>query len=271
MNTTQKIIKYLAIAFAVFLIVTIISAILTGLYALSNVLGLRNDNETIGEMKTIEIEESQITTLDIDVAFTNLIIKIDDSFKIETNNNNINYNQDNQNIQITEKAHKWFERNYNGDLILYIPETIEFEKVKINAGAGKINIENLNTEELELELGAGETEIKTLNVTRDCNIDGGAGKFSILSGNINNLDLDIGMGETNLTAKLKEKSDIDAGVGNVNITLLGNKEDYKIDIDKGLGNINIDEDSFDVDGTYGTGENFIKVDGGVGNIKVDFE
>ena len=65
MNTTQKIIKYLAIAFAVFLIVTIISAILTGLYALSNVLGLRNDNETIGEMKTIEIEESQITTLDI--------------------------------------------------------------------------------------------------------------------------------------------------------------------------------------------------------------
>ena len=87
MNTTQKIIKYLAIAFAVFLIVTIISAILTSLYALSNVLGLRNDNETIGEMKTIEIEESQITTLDIDVAFTNLIIKIDDSFKIETNNN----------------------------------------------------------------------------------------------------------------------------------------------------------------------------------------
>ena len=141
MNTTQKIIKYLAIAFAVFLIVTIISAILTGLYALSNVLGLRNDNETIGEMKTIEIEESQITTLDIDVAFTNLIIKIDDSFKIETNNNNINYNQDNQNIQITEKAHKWFERNYNGDLNLYIPETIEFEKVKINEGAGKINIE----------------------------------------------------------------------------------------------------------------------------------
>ena len=48
-------------------------------------------------------------------------------------------------------------------------------------------------------------------------------------------------------------------------------EDYKIDIDKGLGNINIDEDSFDVDGTYGTGETFIKVDGGVGNIKVDFE
>ena len=89
--------------------------------------------------------------------------------------------------------------------------------------------------------------------------------------NINNLDLDIGMGETNLTAKLKGKSDIDAGVGNVNITLLGNKEDYKIDIDKGLGNINIDEDSFDVDGTYGTGETFIKVDGGVGNIKVDFE
>ena len=41
MTTTQKIIKYLALSFAIFLIVTIISGILGALYALSVVLGLQ--------------------------------------------------------------------------------------------------------------------------------------------------------------------------------------------------------------------------------------
>ena len=40
MTTAQKVIKYLATAFAVFLIITIISAILSGGYALLSALGL---------------------------------------------------------------------------------------------------------------------------------------------------------------------------------------------------------------------------------------
>ena len=44
MTLAQKIIKYLALAFAIFLIVTIISGILGGLYALSGVLGLKKEN-----------------------------------------------------------------------------------------------------------------------------------------------------------------------------------------------------------------------------------
>ena len=47
---------------------------------------------------------------------------------------------------------------------------------------------NLNTKELELEIGAGETQIKNLNVEKQCKIDGGAGKVTILSGIINNHD-----------------------------------------------------------------------------------
>lgn len=39
----------------------------------------------------------------------------------------------------------------------------------------------------------------------------------------NNLDFDMGIGETNLTANLNGESSIDAGGGNVNITLLGKK------------------------------------------------
>ena len=271
MTQAQKIIKYLAIAFAVFLIVTIISAILGGIYGLSGVLGLRKDNEIIGEMRKIELENSEVLSLDIDVACTNLSFKIGDSLNVETNNNNIKCNQNNQNLQIKEKSRNLFGRNNVGDLIIYIPETMEFEKIKINAGAGKINIENLNSKELDLELGAGETEIKNLNVTKNCNLEGGAGKVSILSGKINNLNFDMGFGETNLTASLNGESSIEAGVGNVNVNLLGEKQGYQVKIDKGLGNVSLDGEKLDISKVYGTGENYIKIDGGVGNIKVDFE
>ena len=156
MTTAQKVIKYLALSFAIFLIVTIISGILGALYALSGVLGLQKKDKTIkdetikGEMSMINFENSDVATLDIDVAFTNLIIKKGDFLIAETNNKDINCKQNNQNLQIKEKQHSLFSGNDKGDLVVYIPENLEFEKVKINAGAGKIQIENINTENLYL-------------------------------------------------------------------------------------------------------------------------
>ena len=66
--------------------------------------------------------------------------------------------------------------------MVYIPENISFDNVKINAGAGKIKIENIDTQKLSLELGAGETTIENLKATLDCKIKSGAGKVSILNG-----------------------------------------------------------------------------------------
>lgn len=272
MTTAQKIIKYLALGFAIFLVVSIISGILSGLYALSGVLGLKKDNdETIkGEMSMIDFENTNIATLDIDVAFTNLIIKKGDFLRAETNNSNISCKQNNQNLQIKEKNHTWFSNSNKGDLIVYVPENIKFEKVKINAGAGKVSLESLNTRNLVFDLGAGEVKIEQLNVTNDCKIEGGAGKLSILSGIINDLDLDMGVGEVSITSKLIGTSKINAGIGNLELNLQGNKDDYKIKADKGIGSIKINGKEAVDDSIYGDGENSIKINGGIGNIKVNF-
>lgn len=165
MTTAQKIIKYLAIAFAIFLIVTIISTIIGTLYALSGVLGLKKDtSKSISEISTTNFENSDINELDIELAFTSLKIKTGNEFKVETNNNEINYKQSDQKLKIEEKNNKLFSNHDEKELILYIPENIEIEKVKISTGAGKIDIEKLNTQKLSFELGAGETEIQELNV-----------------------------------------------------------------------------------------------------------
>lgn len=271
MTTAQKIIKYLAIAFAMFLIVTIISTILGVIYGFANVLGLRrNNNEIIGEMKSVELEQGEVKRLDIEVAYTNLIIKTGESLKVETNNNKIECKKSNTHIQIKEKNYNWFSGNNEGNIIVYIPQNLEFDEVKIDAGAGKITIESLNTKKLKFELGAGETEINNLNVTRNCEIDGGAGNINILSGGINNLDLDMGIGEVNLTAMLEGRNDINAGIGNLNIMLQGNKDEYEIKTKKGLGSVEIDGREMEDNQVFGDGENYIEIDGGMGNIKVDF-
>jgi len=234
MTTAQKIIKYLAVAFAIFLIMTIISAILSVILALSGILGLKTAVQNSStELIATTFENAEIDTLNIDIAFTNLTIKQGEILKIETDNSNIDCKQKNQELHLEEKDYKWFSyNNVEKELILYIPEDLEFEKVKINAGAGKV---------------------------------------TILSGKINDLDFDMGVGEANITADLLGKSEINAGVGELNINLQGEKESYKIKADKGIGSIKIDGKEVSNGEVYGDGENYIEIDGGIGSINIYYK
>ena len=272
MTSLQKVIKYLAIAFAIFLIVTIFSTILAVLFGLTTILGLKSSNKELPkEMILTTFENANIEELEIDVTYADLTIKSGESLQVETNNKNISSKQEINSLEIKETKNKWFSKSENEELIIYIPENLKFEEVKVNTGVGKINIDNLITEKLSFELGAGETQIQNINVSKECEIEGGAGKITIESGIINNLDLDMGVGEINLTSTLTGKNEINAGIGNLEIELTGEKESYEIKANKGLGSVKTDGKEM-VDGEkYGDGENTIKVDGGIGNITIDFK
>ncbi|MGN1269319.1 MAG: DUF4097 family beta strand repeat-containing protein [Clostridia bacterium] len=275
MTTAQKIIKYIATAFAVFLIITIISTILTGGYALLSAFGLINTNKNIvtEDLKVISSETKEISTLKVDLACTNLDIKTGDSFKVETNNSEITYTNDNGSVKIKEKNRNWLNRNdMTSNLIIYIPEDmIALDETKIETGAGYINIEKLNTQSLYLELGAGEVKITNLTVTKETKINGGLGKTELKSCKINNLKANLGMGEFVLNGKLIGKSEIDSGVGAINIDLLDNVNNYTIDVDKGIGSITLNGKKLEMNRVYGTGENYIDIDGGIGEIKINFK
>lgn len=275
MTTAQKVIKYLATAFAVFLIITIISAILSGGYALLSALGLIHTNKDIvtENLKVISKEVKEVTTLKIDLAYTNLDIKTGDDFKVETNNSKITFEENNGSVKIKEENRNWLKNdNISSDLIIYIPEDmIAIDEIKIQTGAGKINIEKLNTQRLYLELGAGDVYIENVIATGETKIDGGVGKTELKSCEINNLKASLGMGEFTFSGKLTGKSEIDSGVGAINIDLIDNKNNYKIDVSKGLGNVTLDGQKLETDRVYGIGENYLDIDGGIGEIKIDFE
>ena len=271
MTSAQKIIKYLALCLATFLIVLIISSLLGVFYSVSKILDVQKDNEvTMDKMSTVNFKTDDISSLDINLLFTNLIIKQGNNLYVETNNEKVHFDEENNSLKIKEDSRSWLSQNNKGDLILYLPENSQFKTVKIQAGAGKIQIKNLATDFLSLELGAGETSIQRLDVAENCKIESGAGKVSLLDGRIKNLDLDLGVGKFELTSSLLGSNKINAGIGSLELNLLGNKKDYLIKADKGIGTIHVDEAVVSDDSTIGTGENTIKIDGGIGNIDVSF-
>ena len=78
-------------------------------------------------------------------------------------------------------------------------------------------------------------------------------------------------GELNLTSAFSGECKLDMGVGESNITLIGNKDDYKLDLEKGLGSITVDGKDVSDFGSSGNGTNKVDISGGIGAINVRFE
>lgn len=268
MSGLQKIIKYLAIAFAIFLTFSIISGIMYGISFIGDILDGDKDSIT-EELKDLEINDNTLL-LDIHVSSSSIILKSGDFFKAETNNKYINSKQDKNKLYIQEKKHNWFH-NDKSELIVYIPNDFVFDGVSIETGAGKVDIEQLSTKQLYLVLGAGKVDINNLNVSESTKIDGGAGEININAISMNNLDLDMGVGKLSLTSKLTGKNKIDSGIGGVNLSLIGIIEDYEISLDKGIGEAKINGKTMKDDTNYGTGNNKLDIDGGIGSINIEIK
>lgn len=265
MKESNKIIKYAAMALAIFLIVCIA---LLGITALVQISNLFSEPKTENKYNELNINNNY-SILNIDVKDVNIFIKNGSKLKIETDNQYIKVEEKQNQIFITEKKHNVFKRD-DSDLIIYVPSDLTFDMIALDAGAGKIIIEDLKTKKLDFDLGAGKVEIDNLLVLDDAEIDGGAGAIKINNSAINNLELDLGIGKLELTSKLTGYNKIDCGVGETDIDLVGNESDYKIKVEKGLGSVKLKNDDITDNTYYGEGNSVIDINGGIGNIKVNF-
>lgn len=270
MTTAQKVIKYLAIAFAIFLIIVITSTLVMGIYGLSSLFGKKQESTT-STLETINCQYNDfITNLEIDLEKSNLEIKVGDSFIVQTNNKNIVCNKKDNQLEIKEKDKKFEITNDYKTLIIYIPKSLYFNEIEVDTGIGNVNIDYIKANILSLNLGIGETTINDI-LSNIAKIETGVGKVNINSGNINNLDMDTGIGEVNVISKITGSSKIDAGIGNLNLYLLGNENDYKLNINKGIGNILINGNSVGDKQIIGNGISVIDVDGGIGKININYK
>lgn len=262
MTGGQKVIKYFAIGFGIFLVVTIFSAIIFGFKIIYSVLTTKN--KINDEFRSLETTEN-INSFRIDLSSSNLIIKNGQEFKVETNNDNVVATEKDGKLTIKEKKRFFFFDNTLSEVVLYLPENV-YENVVIETGAGKVEISSLRTNNLKLNLGAGQVILDDIIVNNETKIDGGAGELNISDVSFYNLDLDLGVGKFKFDGDILGKSDISAGVGEVNLNLFS--DNYKIKVNKGIGTVKVNDQELHDNEIYGSGDNILKVDGGVGSIKI---
>lgn len=274
MTTLQKVIKYLALAFAIFLTVSIVGGILSAVGLLGSLFS-DDDAEwgdVIGETKTYTVS-SEISDLNIQINAADFYIKEGNSFSIESNLKNLEVDEKNGCLtlkDLTKIKLNGSNAYENAVLTIYVPVGTVFDNVNIKTGAGRFTVDSLSAATIGFELGAGDVTISKLIAEKSANIEGGAGRITISDGAIKNLDLKMGLGQLNLTSALTGDCNLDSGIGEMNVTLLGSKDDYELDIEKGIGNITVDGKNVTDFGSSGNGANEVDIHGGVGAINVRF-
>ena len=274
MTTLQKVIKYLALAFAIFLTVSIVGGILSAVGLLGSLFS-DDDAEwgdVIGETKNYTVS-SEISDLNIQINAADFYIKEGKSFSVESNLKNLEVDEKNGCLtlkDLTKIKLNGSNAYENAVLTIYVPVGTVFDNVNIKTGAGRFTVDSLSAATIGFELGAGDVTISKLIAEKSANIEGGAGRITISDGAIKNLDLEMGLGQLNLTSALTGDCNLDSGVGEMNVTLLGSKDDYELDIEKGIGNITVDGKNVTDFGSSGNGANEVDIHGGVGAINVRF-
>lgn len=271
MTAFQKVIKYLAIAFAIYLIIMIVGvifsvfAVIIGLEKWSN-----SSNQEIIEHNIVEY--SDVKNMDIKLGICKLEIKegeqlkvetsdVTDKFKCEVKNGTLKIEDNKMNTNIFE--------NKVPQVTIYIPKDYKFEEIDLELGINNSNIYELNGKDINIEIGVGKARIDNLNGEK-VEINGGAGETVIDNFNIERLDLEAGIGSMIINGKISDNSDIVSGIGRLEINLVGQKDDYELRLQRGIGNLEIDGEKIREDEKIGSGSIKIRVEAGIGETEINF-
>lgn len=245
MTQFEKVIKYVSICLAIFLAVSIV---IGGISILATIFGL-GQNDILDDFYDIELSQDT-ERIEIDVSAASLKIIVGDKFALSTNIENLEV-RSNSRLYVKQKQRRvGFHNTSAGEIIITVPANAELKSFELDAGAGSVEIERINTQAAEINMGAGALKVK--------------------GGVIGGLELDLGVGKTDITATLNGKTAINCGVGETNINIIGQKSDYTIDVDSGIGAITLDDMRIKNDTVIGDGKNKIEIDGGVGNVNIEF-
>ena len=271
MKQAQKIVKYVAIAFGLYLAINIIGWIVFGFAML---LGIDVAGDIFSGVGTELVQYGQVFSdveeLDIEIGFSDFEIKTGEELKVEGQiHKDFKIKVENKTLKIEDVNKKWiFNSNDAAKLTLYVPEEVVFRKAEIEIGAGTTNVEKLNTKDLELNLGAGAVKIQNCEAEKT-DIQCGAGKVEIENSSLKNLKLDAGVGDFYYNGYILGNSTIECGIGKLTLDLKGGQDLYSVETEHGIGDIKLNGNKVEDNKVQGSGENKIKIEGGIGEIQIN--
>ena len=172
-------------------------------------------------------------------------------------------------IDIAVFGHTKFENQ----ITIEIPAGMKFEEVDVEIGAGVMDISSCETGGLSAEIGAGELLLRDIKAG-EFSAEIGAGHMDAQNVTVQEADLIVSMGECIYNGIIKRELDAECDMGNMELMLEGNREDYNYEIECSAGNIEVDKSSWHAlgmeksinNGAAGT----IDLTCNMGNITVSF-
>lgn len=150
-------------------------------------------------------------------------------------------------------------RSQNREITVSYPKNVRFKETSIDVAAGTVTMcDEFRTDDLDVSVAAGEfTNAGKISVANDTSITVGTGNVELSELDIYNLE-------------------VDCGIGNVDLDILGKEADYNYEISCSAGNVDIGGSSYSGVGhnkniTNPNARRDMNLDCGVGNITVNFE
>ncbi len=284
MNSIQRVIKYCAIAFAILLAIGIISFIVNVVYGVVTFASGSRFRPNNNDYKTVDFDKTftGVTGLDIDNSTGTLGIEVGDSFRVEGIDvfEGFKAEVDSDGTLTVSDNESGFEawgfklngfNSPNSKVTIFVPADFVAEEVRIETGAGAVNLEDFSTEYLYISAGAGNINGRNL-VADKVKVEGGVGSIRLGNVTFKDTKFNCGVGNVYISGVLLEENSFDCGVGEVELELTGDIDDYDLDIESGVGSVRVNGKKLkELNHTNRFADNSIEVDGGVGSVRIDIE
>ncbi|MGN0675673.1 MAG: DUF4097 family beta strand repeat-containing protein [Oscillospiraceae bacterium] len=128
----------------------------------------------------------------------------------------------------------------DSEITITVPENV-YESIDFSVHAGNLNVENVASNRFILDFTAGDAQFENVSALQSAQIKMTAGECYFINSKFNNANIKMTAGDMNFdVCRLSGDNSIDMTAGELNMTLVGKRSDYKINIDKTAGEVNID-------------------------------
>ena len=277
MTGFQKFIKYAAIAFGIYLSITIVLALLgiaRGLVRASKNDEFKDIVTDREEYKTEDITRTyeNIRNLEVNVEETELIIRNGDTFRIEGTNipDRMEIEQEGNQLSISDEELPSSFFDGNMVMTIYIPEDTKLDTIDLEINYVPADIQKLNATNLKLEIYNNYCEIDEI-IADNMEFKNEEGNIDIYNAEIGRLLFDSESGVEDVSLDITENAEINLEYSYTDMNLIGKQEDYQISTKNQAGNIYIDGETITSNAeTWGSGNTKINLDNFNANIFITF-
>lgn len=129
------------------------------------------------------------------------------------------------------------KENKGPEIVITIPKEFEAKNIQISLGAGLLQADTIRSIDGSFEVGAGKMHISYLEITERSDYEVGVGSIVIDNMTASNIDAECSLGNLVMNGRITGNNNIQSGVGQILMELVGDKEKYYFDFNSGVGNV----------------------------------